>query len=206
MYSLTKNIPNDGNFDEKVQVLSNTDERLKFLGKILNNDSSRNILLLLIEKEITANEIAIQMNISLPLTLNHIHQMIDAGIVVISKIENNNKNQPMKYYSAKSGILILPEKIINKAKNSKSFSKSLKSIMKFAVISFAGVVTWMGSQQYSTTIIDQGITTSPKTGDIIIDKDLIPQISMEPTFSFIQIIVTGIVVCSGLFLIWYSKK
>jgi DNA-binding transcriptional ArsR family regulator len=43
-----------------VEIFSSTDERLKFLGKILNNDYSRQILLLLAEKEMTANEIASQ--------------------------------------------------------------------------------------------------------------------------------------------------
>lgn len=132
----------EDNLEKKIQFFSNTDEKLKFLGKMLNNDSSREILLLLIEKEMTANEIALQTKLSLPLALHHINQMIQAEIVTISKTENNSKNQPMKYYSAKSGIMILPEKASQKAKESKSFTKSLKSIMKFASVGVAGITSW----------------------------------------------------------------
>lgn len=130
------------NISKEIKIFSNTDEKLKFLGKILNNDSSREIIQLLIEKEMTANEIALQTKLSLPLILHHINQMIQAEIVSVSKIENNSKNQPMKYYFAKAGILILPEKTITKANNSKSLFRSLRGIIKFAMIGIASFVSW----------------------------------------------------------------
>lgn len=127
---------------DKIEIFSNTDDRLKFLGKMLNNDSSRKILSLLIEHELTANEISLQTELSLSLIIHHLNKMMQAGIVTISKTSMNTKNQPMKYYTAKSVILILPEKASERAKTSKSFSKSLKSIMKFAVIGLVGFFTW----------------------------------------------------------------
>ena len=137
---MNDNVSNE-NFDE-IEIFANTDERLRYLGKILNNEHSRQILVLLIEKEMTANEIANQINQSLPLVLHHINQMIKAEMVFVSKISTNSKNQPMKYYSAKSGIVILPENAVERAKASKSLSKSLKKIMKFAVIGITSFVTW----------------------------------------------------------------
>lgn len=130
------------NISNEIKIFSNNDEKLKFLGKILNNDSSREIIQMLIKNEMTANEIALQTKLSLPLALYHVNQMIKAGIVVISKTSTNGKNQPMKYYSAKPGIMILPEKASQKAKQSKSFTKSLKSIMKFASVGVAGITSW----------------------------------------------------------------
>lgn len=136
---------NDENFEnfDKVEIFSNTDERLKFLGKILNNDYGRQILLLLAEKEMTANEIANQTKLSLPLVLHHVNQMLKAEMVVVSKISTNSKNQPMKYYSAKSGIIILPENVIERAKSSKSLYNSLKRIMKFAAIGIVAFASWL---------------------------------------------------------------
>ena len=133
---------NEDNLENKIQIYSNDDKKLKFLGKMLNNDSSRKILQMLIEKEMTANEIALQTKLSLPLALYHINQMMESGIAIVSKISTNGKNQPMKYYSAKPGIMILPEKASQKAKQSKSFTKSLKSIMKFASVVVAGITSW----------------------------------------------------------------
>ena len=152
---------NEDSLEDKIQFFSNTDEKLKFLGKMLNNDSSREILLLLIEKEMTANEIALRTKLSLPLALHHINQMIQAEIVTISKTENNSKHQPMKYYSAKSGIVILPEKDSIKAKESKSFSKSLKKVMKFASVGVAGITSWFSIRyfQFQQNVQSNDITT-----------------------------------------------
>ena len=134
------------NISNEIKIFSNTDEKLKSLGKILNNDSSREIIQMLIKNEMTANEISLQTKLSLPLALYHINQMIQAEIVSVSKTSTNGKNQPMKYYSAKSGIMILSEKAINKAKNSKSLSISLKRILKFTVIGIAGLGTWFSTR------------------------------------------------------------
>ena len=142
---------NEDSLEDRVQIFSNTDEKLKFLGKTLNNNLSREILQILIEKEMTANEIATQTQLSLSLVLYHINQMIKADIVIISKTSTNSKNQPMKYYSAKPGIIILPKKAAEKAKHSKLFSKSLKSIMKLVAIGLAGIITW-----FSTSSIQKG--------------------------------------------------
>lgn len=142
---MTDNISNsDEKIDEldNIEIFSNTDERLRFLGKILNNDYSRQILLLLIEKEMTANEIANQTKLSLPLVLHHVNQMLKAEMVVVSKTSTNSKNQPMKYYSAKAGIVILPENVVERAKSSKSLHNSLKRIMRFAAIGITSFVAW----------------------------------------------------------------
>ena len=106
---------NNENFDnitKEIKIFSNNDEKLKFLGKILNNNSSREIIQLLIKKEMTANEIALQTKLSLPLILHYINQMIRAEIVTVSKTENNAKNQPMKYYSAKDGLGVLDDQVV----------------------------------------------------------------------------------------------
>lgn len=180
---MSNNIPNnEENSDEietNVQIFSNKDEKLKFLGKLLNSDSSRAILLLLIEKEMTANEIADETKQSLSLVFHHLNKMMQADIVTISKTISNTKNQPMKYYAAKSGIIILPEKASQKAKQSKSFSNSIKAIMKFAGIGISGVVTWFstlslqGQNNYqdwgpSGVNFDQIIFSSIATGIVII--------------------------------------
>jgi len=185
---------------EKVQIFSNTDEKLKFLGKILNNNSSREILLILIEKEMTANEIAIQMKLSLPLVLYHINQMIQSGIVIVSKTFTNSKNQPMKYYSAKSGIVILPEIASIKAKESKSFSNSLKTIMKFAVIGIVSFVSWVHvkSQQKELPPSDDSFDyVSPQ------NYDFLDVIISEPIIIPLLVIIVGL---SILFVLEKRKK
>ncbi len=219
---------NNDDLEDKIQIFSNTDEKLKFLGKILNNESSKKILQLLIEKEMTANEVATQTKLSLPLALYHVNQMIKAGIVIISKTSTNGKNQPTKHYSAKPGIIILPEKAFQKAKESKSFSNSLKRIMKLASVGFAGVVTWFGTQfmQNTRNIWQDQLSNLPTNegSQIHLDRDS-PTVDIPPTnipdnlpsslwnefWNSIQYdifwstVFTVIVVSVGLFLILYKK-
>ena len=192
---------NEDNLENEIQIFSNTDEKLKFLGKILSNDSSRKILLSLIEKEMTANEIATLIQLSLPLALYHINQMIQAGIVIVSKTFTNGKNQPMKYYSAKSGIVILPEKASQKAKESKSFSNSLKKVMKFAVIGIVSFVSWVHvkSQQKELPPSDDTFDyVSPQNYD-----DFLDIIISEPIIIPLLVIIVGL---SILFVLEKRKK
>ncbi|MCE2507182.1 MAG: winged helix-turn-helix transcriptional regulator [Nitrosopumilaceae archaeon] len=178
--------------DAKVQIFSNNDEKLKFLGKILNSNSSREILLLLIEKEMTANEISQQTKQSLSLVIHHLNKMMQSGIVTISKIESNSKNQLMKFYTAKSGIIILPEKASAKAKQSKSFSNSLRSIMKFAGIGLAGLFSYL--MYFKTEIIDP-------SGD----QDLSTDVLITNNHSE-SLVISLIVIIIGISIVYLLEK
>ena len=190
---MSNNIPNnEENSDEietNVQIFSNKDEKLKCLGKMLNSDSSRAILLLLIEKEMTANEIADQTKQSLSLVIHHLNKMMQANIVTINKITSNTKNQPMKYYTAKSGIIILPEKVVEKAKESKLFLKSLKTIMKFAVIGVVATISFF---------VTRGIKHSELDG---IAKGEIP----DPN-AISPLVFPLIIIIIGLLIMYFRKK
>ena len=54
----------------------------------------------------------------------------------------------MKHYTAKAGIMILPQTVSEKAKTSKTFQNSLKRIMRFCSIGIAGVTSWFAVQAY----------------------------------------------------------
>ena len=66
--------------------------------------------------EMTANEIAEKTKMSLPLVIHHLSTMSQAGVVNITKTRLNSRNQPMKCYTVKTGILILPEQASINAK------------------------------------------------------------------------------------------
>lgn len=130
------------NTSENVEIISNEDERLKLIGEILSNESSRNIFKLLISNELSAYQIVQKTNLSLSLVLHHLNKMQSAGIVKISKVTQTSRNQNMKHYTAKSGIMILPQTASEKARSSKTFQNSLKRIMRFSSIVISGVVSW----------------------------------------------------------------
>ena len=126
--------------EDDVEVISSDDEKIKLIGEIFSNDSSRKILKLISDgNEMTANEIAQKNDMSLALITHHLKRMQVAGMVKITKTENSVKGQDMKYYLAtKQSFLIVPPE-----KTTHFIINSVKKFSKFAVIGLAGFVSWM---------------------------------------------------------------
>ncbi|QLH06145.1 ArsR/SmtB family transcription factor [Nitrosopumilus ureiphilus] len=124
--------------EDKVEVISTNDDKIKLVGEIFSNDSSRKILKLISDNEMTANEIAQKNDMSLTLTIHHLKRMQKAKMIKISKTGISAKGQEMKYYVATNqSFLITPEK------SNYSIINSLKKFSKFAAIGMAGFVSWM---------------------------------------------------------------
>ncbi|MGY5144615.1 MAG: ArsR/SmtB family transcription factor [Candidatus Nitrosopumilus sp. bin_32a] len=158
---------NDG-FTEKIKILATDDEKIKSFGELFTNDSSRKILQLLFNEELTATQIAQKTDISLQLVKYHLIKLQDLGIVKISKIEKNSKSQDMKIYTAsKFSIVIVPPNLSKKTKESKLLVRSFKHIYKVAGLGiatgFSGLVSL--SQFQNKTI---------RVGDFTLDGDISP--------------------------------
>jgi len=78
---------------ENIKILATDDEKIKSFGEILTNDSSREILQLLFNEDLTATQIAQKSNVSLQLVKYHLNKLQNLGVVKISKIEKNSKSQ-----------------------------------------------------------------------------------------------------------------
>ena len=72
---------------EKIKILATDDEKIKSFGELFTNDSSREILQLLFNEELTATQIAQKTDISLQLVKYHLNKLQSLGIVKISKIK-----------------------------------------------------------------------------------------------------------------------
>ncbi len=128
----------------KIEIVSTEDEKIKLIGGLLNNDSSRAILRLLFENEMTANEIAQKTDMLLSLVIHHLQKMQKIGIIQINKMGKNSKGHDMKYYRAtKLAIIILPPSISEKAKKSKSLFNVLNRIYRFVAIGIVCSVSWL---------------------------------------------------------------
>lgn len=123
---------------EKIKILATDDEKIKSFGEIFTNDSSRGILQLLFNEELSATQIAQKSNVSLQLVKYHLNKLQDLGVVKISKIEKNSKSQDMKIYTAsKFSIVIVPPKFSEKTKESKLLVRSFRNIYKVAGLGIA---------------------------------------------------------------------
>jgi len=125
-------------FTEKIKILATDDEKIKLFGELFTNDSSREILQLLFNEELSATQIAQKTDISLQLVKYHLIKLQDLGIVKIIKIEKNSKSQDMKIYTAtKFSIVIVPPKLSEKTKESKLLVRSFRHIYKVAGLGIA---------------------------------------------------------------------
>ena len=133
----TDEFPND-ELTENIKILATDDKKIKSFGEILSNDSSREILQLLFNEELTASQIAKKSDVSLQLVKYHLNKLQDLGVVKVSKIEKNSKSQDMKVYTAsKFSIVIVPPKMSEKTKESKLLIRSFRHIYKVAGLGIA---------------------------------------------------------------------
>jgi len=138
----TDETPNDG-ITEKIKILATDDEKIKSYAELFTNDSSRKILQILFNEELSATQIAQKTDISLQLVKYHLNKLQALGIVIISKIEKNSKSQDMKIYSAtKFSIVIVPPKLSEKTKESKLLVRSFRHIYKVVGGGIATGITW----------------------------------------------------------------
>ena len=146
---------------EKIKILATDDEKIKSFGELLTNNSSREILQLLFNEELTANQIAQKTDISLQLVKYHLIKLQDLGIVKISKVEKNSKSQDMKIYTAtKFRIVNVPPKFSKKTKESKLLVRSFRNIYKVAGLGiatgFSGLLS-LSQFQNKTIYVDDSV-------------------------------------------------
>lgn len=129
---------NEQEITEKIKIMATDDDKIKSFGELLTNDSSRAILQLLFNEELTALQIAEKTRISLQLVKYHIIKLQELGVVKVTKTEKNSKSQDMKFYSAsKFSMVIVPPKYSEKTKESKMLVRSFKHIYKIAGLGIA---------------------------------------------------------------------
>ena len=153
----TDELPDD-ELTENIKILATDDKKIKSYGEILSNDSSREILQLLFNDELTASQIAQKSNVSLQLVKYHLNKLQDLGVVKVSKIEKNSKSQDMKIYTAsKFSIVIVPPKISEKTKESKLLVRSFRHIYKVAGLGIAtGLSGLLSLSQFKNKTIPVG--------------------------------------------------
>ena len=153
---------NKDEITEKIKIMATDDDKIKSFGELLTNDSSRAILQLLFNEELTALQISERTGISLQLVKYHIIKLQDLGVVRVTKVEKNSKSQDMKFYSAsKFSMVIVPPKYSEKTKESKLLVRSFKNIYKIAGFGIAAGISGLMSlslfQQKNQISIQPGL-------------------------------------------------
>ncbi len=147
---------------ENIKIMATDDEKIKSFGEVFTSDSSREILQLLFNDDLTATQLAQKSDISLQLVKYHLNKLQDLGVVKISKIEKNSKSQDMKVYTAsKFSIVIVPPKLSEKTKESKLLVRSFRHIYKVAGLGLATGLSGLLSLSQITKSKQVPINPSP---------------------------------------------
>ncbi|MFM7861153.1 MAG: ArsR/SmtB family transcription factor [Candidatus Nitrosotenuis sp.] len=167
--------------NDKIEILSTDDDRIKAVGELLSSDSSRAILKLLFNEEMTATQISQKTEISLPLVMYHLKKMQETNVVKITQTGKNTKSHDMKYYAVdKFAIVILPAGMTEKAKTSKSLFNSFNRIYRFASIgaaSLAALFSVQFIQQNNQVAIENARANSGNIGTP--ESQFAPQMAMK---------------------------
>jgi DNA-binding transcriptional ArsR family regulator len=137
---------------ERIEVISTEDERIKIIGEELANDTGRAIFGKISHGVSSTNELAKSLNISLPLVNWHINRLLGVGLIKVEKIELSSKNKQMKYYGpVKTAFVIVPptnsaENNVSKSKKEAIFLQLRHYLASIAAFVIAGPVIYLVEQ------------------------------------------------------------
>lgn len=132
----------DENFD-KIKVFSSDDERLKILGELLSNKSSRDIIKLLSNKEMYANEIAKKLDIRPNLVIHHLKKLKELGLLETKNKEIIKKGVEHKYYKIIPNMFVTLTQTKKEIHENGLFKRFFKEGVKFAVIGSVSAISWL---------------------------------------------------------------
>ncbi len=183
----TDELPDDDELTESIKILATDDKKIKSFGEIFTNDSSREILQLLFNEELSATQIAQKSNVSLQLAKYHLSKLQDLGVVKISRIDKNSKSQDMKIYTAsKFSIVIVPPKLSEKTRESKLLARSFRQIYKVIGLGiatgFSGLLSLSQFQSDEQILVDDFTSGN----DISLIEDSAQNFESSKSFSSID--------------------
>lgn len=199
----------DDEIIDKVKIFSSDDKKLKQLGELLSNKSSRDIIKLLINNEMYTNEIADKLDLRVNLVIHHLKKLEDLGLLQIQNKTITKKGIEHKHYRINPYFFLAPSIVSEEIQSKGTLKKIFRDGIKFLVIGVAGVTSWFSagvnnieqvteSPSYSIIPSDNSTDIVNKTTDVI-ESDI--TYFIDPIIS-----IPIIVVSCSLFLIWFSRK
>ena len=169
------------------KVFTSDDRSLKLLGELLSNQVSRDIIRLLIEKEMYANEIANKLDIQFNLISHHLKKMGELGLLSVNEKRIVKKGQMHKYYKISPGIFLLPSHTKDRVYDKGILKKIFRDGIKFAGIGLSGIVSFLISNSFQSTdtwanpyqLKADGFLTSIIIGLIVVISGLIIYIKFK---------------------------
>ncbi len=115
-----------------LKIYSNDNQHIHKIGQILASPLSREIYIILIEKELAAKAIAQIVcdddNLRLPNIVSILKKMVDSGLVTKQTKRQDKSGHQLSFYRSIPIILIVPERYVDKISKSKTLQNALRRI------------------------------------------------------------------------------
>ena len=198
----------DDNF--KVNVVGADDQKLKLLGELLRNETSRKIIRYLMENETYLNELSKKLELQPNLVVHHLKKLKDAKLVTITKKKIIRKGVERNYYKMNPYFFVAPNKTMDEIKEKGILKKIFKESVKFASIGMAVCSSWIitnniiKDQDKKITRGSESVSTEPNIFENLSCIDI-----SNNSFCFeISLLPVIVAITTGFILIkiFYLKK
>ena len=179
--------------NDKIKVFDSDENKLKILGELLSNDTSRRMIKLLIEQESYTNQIAKLLDLRVSLVIHHLKKMEEIGILEISNKKIVKKGKEHRYFRTVPGMFVLLDKTQSEIKEKGILKRIFKEGIKFAAFPLIGFFVWSQLKR----------TVNSKDDSFDYGEILEIPFYQESTFVPMLIIIGGLII-SIIFL--YKKK
>ena len=184
----------DDDDSKKIKAFALEDDKLKILGELLSNKSSRDIIKLLTEKEMYTNEIAKKLDLRVNLVIHHLKKLEYIGVLEITQKKIVKKGSEHRYFKMVPNLFIWSARSEEELKEKDFFKRIFNNGVKISVVTIGCLASWYSSLQGSISMDKPSLEDGaiPWSGPV----------ASSDHFILIPIIITG---CS-LFLIWFTRK
>ena len=191
--------------DNKIKAFA-SDDNLKALGELLSNETSRKIMIYLMNHEMYTNEIATKLDIRVSLVIHHLKKMEDLGLVEITEKKIKRKGEKHRFFKIESDIFVTLNKTKKEVEEKGILKKIFKDGVKFTMIGVVGLFSWFSLSSNNIQQISEPPSMSMGTASGILNET-ITFVESDIKYYIDPIISIPIITLScSLFLFWFSRK
>src|SRR3989344_6489775 len=195
---------------EKFLLVSLKEEKSKKLAQVLANDTSRQILDFLADREATESELAEALNLPLSTVHYNLQALMDAGLIIAEEFHYSEKGKEVMHYKlANKYIIIAPKTIFGVKENLKAILPTILIIGVVAlIIQFFLRITTKGAElaNQGPQVMERAAAPAEIVQEAVVQKAaLIEEAAMDQVANATQAV--SVSVQKGLFIsdvvIWF---
>ena len=133
--------------ENKIKVFA-SDDNLKSLGELLSNETSRKIIMNLMNNEMYTNEIATKLDIRVSLVIHHLRKLEELGLVEIVDKKIKRKGEKHRFFKMNFDIFITLDKNKEDVDKKGILKRIFRDGIKFTSIGLAAIISYIIPQQF----------------------------------------------------------